>query len=189
MDAIARFAASRGAVVLVAAWAFGEAIVLPVVPDVALDLLALAAPRSGLRLFAVATLASLAGSLALFAFASATPEAARAIVLAVPGIPERMLDAASQTVAAGAPSSIAQLGPGTPLKVFTVAWAAGPGSIVPFLVGAILNRITRMGPTLVAAAAVGALAPGWLRRHERLVIAGYGVAWVVFYGLYFLALG
>jgi hypothetical protein len=46
-----------------------------------------------------------------------------------------------------------------------------------------------MGPTLVAAAAVGAFAPGWLRRHERLVIAGYGVAWVAFYALDFLALG
>ena len=189
MDAIARFAASRGAVVLVAVWAFGEAIVLPVVPDVALDLLALAAPRRAVGLFLVATLASLAGSVALFAFASAAPEAARSLVLAVPGVHAAMLDAASQTVAAGAPWSIAQLGPGTPLKVFTVAWAAGPGGIVPFLVGAILNRIARIGPTLVAAAAVGAIAPGWLRRHERLVIAGYGVAWVAFYGVYFVALG
>ena len=189
MDAIARFAASRLAVVLVAVWAFGEAIVLPIVPDVALDLFALAAPRRALRLFLVATLASLGGSLVLFAIASAAPDAARVMVLAVPGIPERMLDAASQTVAGGAPWSIAQIGPGTPLKVFTVAWASGPGSVAPFLVGAALNRITRIAPTLAAAAAVGAMAPGWLRRHDRLVIGGYGVAWVAFYALYLLGLG
>ena len=122
-------------------------------------------------------------------FVSAKAGTQGQIPAAVPGIPERMLDAASQTVAGGAPWSIAQIGPGTPLKVFTVAWASGPGSVAPFLVGAALNRITRIAPTLAAAAAVGAMAPGWLRRHDRLVIGGSGVAWVAFYALYLLGLG
>jgi membrane protein YqaA with SNARE-associated domain len=188
MDALARFAARKRAVALIAAWAFAEALVLPIVPDVALDLLALAAPRRAVRLFLVATLASVAGSLVLFAIASVAPATARDIVLAVPGISSRMLEAASSTVAGGAPWSIAQVGPGTPLKVDTVAGATGPGTLLPFVAGAVLNRITRIAPTLAAAAAVGTIAPAWLRRHERFVIVGYGVAWAVFYGLYFLAL-
>jgi membrane protein YqaA with SNARE-associated domain len=184
MEAIARFAARRGAVVLIAAWAFGEALVLPVVPDVALDLLALAAPRRAVSLFVVATLASLAGSLVLFAFASAAPGPARDLVLAVPGVHPAMLDGASAAVASGAPWAIAQFGPGTPLKVDTVAWATGPGSVVPFVVGAVLNRITRIVPALLLAAVVGIAAPRWLRRHERFVIAAYAAAWITFYAFY-----
>jgi membrane protein YqaA with SNARE-associated domain len=186
MDAVARFAASRWAVVLVAAWAFGEAIVLPVVPDIALDLLSLAAPRRAPRLFLVATLASLLGSIVLFAAALAAPGPVRDLVLAVPGIDQAAFDSASRTVTTGVPSSIAQFGPGIPLKVFTVAWALGPGNVVPFVVGVVLNRITRIAPTLIVATAIGAAAPGWSRRHERLVLVAYAAVWLVVYALYFL---
>jgi membrane protein YqaA with SNARE-associated domain len=188
MDAIARFAATRRAMVLVAAWAFAEAIVLPIVPDVALDLLALAAPRRAGGLFVVATLASLAGSLVLFAVATATPAPARDLVLAVPGVHPALVDGAVQTVASGAPWSIAQFGPGTPLKVFTLAWAAGPATLLPFLIAVILNRVSRIAPTLIAAAVLGAAAPVWVHRHERLVLVGYAAAWVALYALDFLVL-
>jgi membrane protein YqaA with SNARE-associated domain len=186
MEGLARFAASRGAIVLVAAWAFAEATVLPVVPDVALILLALAAPHRAAALFAVALAASLAGSLLLFAAATAAPDAARALVLAVPAIHPAMLAAATTTVAAGDPWSIAQFGPGTPLKVFTVAWAVGPGVVPSFVLAVILNRLTRIAPVLVVASVVGALAPGWIRRHERAVLVAYAVAWTVLYAGYVL---
>jgi membrane protein YqaA with SNARE-associated domain len=189
MDAIERFARTHWAVALVAAWAFGEAIVLPVVPDVALDLLALAAPRRALHLFVVAVVASLLGSLVLFTVASAAPDAARAVVLAVPGIGQPMLDVASATVAGGVPWSIAQVGPGTPLKVFTVAWATGPGGAIPFALGAVLNRLTRILPVLLIATAAGAIAPDWLRRHERLVVIAYAIVWVVLYVAYAAGVG
>ena len=185
MDAIERFAGSRWAAALVAVWAFGEAIVLPVVPDVALDLIALAAPRRALRLFAVAVVASLLGSVVLYALASTTPDAARRLVLAVPGIDQPMLDAAAATVAGGVPWSIAQVGPGTPLKVDTLAWAVGPATFGPFLLAVVLNRISRILPVLLLAAAAGAVAPDWIRRHERLVVVGYGVAWLALYVAYF----
>ena len=174
--------------VVVAVWAFGEAIILPVVPDVALDLLVLAAPGRALRLFVVAAVASMAGSLVLFAFASSAHGTAQALVLGVPGIDAAMLDAARSTVAGGDPLSIAQFGPGTPLKVFTIAWVIGPGSLLPFLVGVVLNRLTRIGPVVLVAAAAGTLAPGWLRRHGRLVLVAYAVAWAGFYVAYFAAL-
>jgi membrane protein YqaA with SNARE-associated domain len=185
MDAIARFARGRRAVLLVAGWAFGEAIVLPVVPDVALDLIALAAPRRALRLFLVAVGAALIGSVLLYAFASTTPDAARRLVLAVPGIDQPMLDAAAATVTGGVPWSIAQVGPGTPLKVDTLAWAVGPATLPAFLLGVVLNRVSRILPVLLLAAAAGAIAPDWIRRHERLVVAGYVIAWLVLYVTYF----
>ena len=48
----------------------------------------------------------------------------------------------------------------------------------------LLNRVTRIGPIVLVAALAGRLFPGWLRRHERLVIPAYGVAWTVFYAAY-----
>lgn len=184
MDRIGRFAMTRGAVVLVAAWSFGEAIVLPLVPDLALDLLGLAAPRRAPWLFLVGVIASLAGTLVLFAFAASQLAGAEALVLAVPAIDQPMLDAARATVAGADPMSLALFGPGTPLKVFTVAWAAGSGPLPALLVGAVINRATRIGPALLACVGVGAVAPAWIRGHERLVLAVYAAVWIVTYAAY-----
>ena len=48
----------------------------------------------------------------------------------------------------------------------------------------LLNRVTRIGPVVLVAALGGRLFPGWLRRHERLVLPAYIVAWTVFYAIY-----
>jgi hypothetical protein len=184
LDRIARFATTGGAVALVAVWSFGEAVVLPIVPDVALDLLGLAAPRRAPWLFLVGVIASLAGTLVLFAYATSQLTGAEALVLAVPAIDQPMIDAARATVAGGDPTSIALFGPGTPLKVFTVAWAADAGPLAALAVGAILNRLSRIGPALLACVGVGAVAPAWLRRHERLVLGLYAAFWLVTYAAY-----
>ncbi len=164
---------------LVAAWSFGEAIVLPIVPDVALDLLGLAAPKRAPLLFVVGLVASLAGTLVLFAYAVTQLAGAVGLVLAVPAIDQVMLSDARAAVAGGDPSSLALFGPGTPLKVYTVAWAADGGALPTLLLGAVLNRLTRIGPALLACAGAGAGAPGWLRRHERLVLALYAGFWAL----------
>jgi len=184
IDRIARFAGSRAAIIVVALWSFAEAIVLPVVPDVALDLLGLAAPRRTPLLFVVSVAASMIGTLVLFVFAMSSLEAAQSLVLALPAINQPMLDAARATVAAGDPASLALFGPGTPLKVYTVAWASGPATIYGLLLAVVLNRLTRIGPVLLAAMGLGALVPAWLRRHERLVLGLYGAAWLALYATY-----
>jgi hypothetical protein len=71
----------------------------------------------------------------------------------------------------------AQVGPGPPLKVYTVEWTAAGGSFPGLILGVLLNRVTRIGPIVLVAALAGRLFPDWLRRHERPVIAGYAVAW------------
>ena len=169
---------------VVALWSFAEAIVLPVVPDVALDLLGLAAPRRTPALFLVSIVASMFGTAVLLVFATGSLAAAEALVLAVPGINQPMLDAARATVTAGDPASLALFGPGTPLKVYTIGWAAGPATIFGLLIAVVLNRLTRIGPVLLAAIGLGALAPAWLRRHERLVLGVYVGAWLALYMAY-----
>jgi hypothetical protein len=80
--------------------------------------------------------------------------------------------------------SIAQLGPGTPLKVYTAAWAAGPATPLALAMGVVLNRITRIVPGLLLAAAAGWLAPGLIRRHDRLVLIAYAAFWIIAYVVY-----
>jgi 1-acyl-sn-glycerol-3-phosphate acyltransferase len=170
--------------VLVAAWAFAEAIAFPIIPDVAIGLLALVAPRRTLPLFAVLVAGALAGTAVLYALTLAAPDGVEAMLLALPGISETTLATARETVAGGNPTSIALVGPGTPLKVYTFAWATGPATPIALALGAVLNRITRIGPGLLALAALGWFAPAFLRRHDRLVLAVYTTAYAVGYALY-----
>jgi len=184
LDRIAAAAADRRGVILVGAWAFAEAIALPVVPDIALGLLALAAPWHALRLFLVLVLAALVGSAVLFTLAVAAPDAAFALLTSLPGIDASAVDAARLAVSGGDPTSMAGFGPGMPLKVYTLAWVAGPGSPAGLALGVVLNRITRVGPVVLALAVLGRVAPGFLRRHERLVLGVYAAAWIAVYVLY-----
>jgi len=48
----------------------------------------------------------------------------------------------------------------------------------------VLNRLTRIGPMVLAAALIGWLAPAWIRRHEALVLTAYGLFWLATYVLY-----
>lgn len=177
-------ASGPGGLLLVGLWGFTEAIVLPVVPDVVLGLLALAAPRRAIALFGALLVGSLAGTALLFLSATLAPDAITSIDLALPGISATMLADAQRTVAAGDPMALALFGPGPPLKVFTLTWAIGPGTILPLTVGAAINRLTRVGPGLIALAVIGAVAPGWIRRYERPVLLAYGAFWIVVYAFY-----
>jgi len=179
-----RFAAGRGGPMLVGLWAFGEAIVLPVVPDVALGLLVLAAPRRAAILFAALVAGSLAGTAVLYGWVLAAPDAATSMILALPGIDGAMLDGARAAVATGDPFAIALFGPGTPLKVDSLAWATGPASPLALALGVVVNRVTRVGPGLVVVALLGRFAPGLVRRQERLVLVAYATFWVALYALY-----
>jgi hypothetical protein len=179
-----RIAGGRAGVVLVATWAFAEAIAFPIIPDVAIGLLALVAPRRTLTLFAALVAGALGGTAVLYVRSLAAPDAVEAMLLALPGIPESMIAAARDTVAAGNPTSIALVGPGTPLKVYTFAWATGPATPLALAVGAVLNRITRIGPGLLVLAALGRFAPGFLRRHDRLTLGVYATAYLVAYAIY-----
>jgi len=177
-------ASGRAGLALVGVWAFAEAIVFPIIPDVAIGLLALVVPRRALALFAALVAGALAGTAVLYLLSLAAPGAVESMLLALPGIDHTMIAAARDTVAAGNPASIALVGPGTPLKVYTLAWATGPATPLALAVGAVLNRITRIGPVLLLLAALGWVAPGFLRRHDRLVLATYAIAYLVLYAIY-----
>jgi 1-acyl-sn-glycerol-3-phosphate acyltransferase len=184
IDDLAQFAAGRRAIALVAVWGLAEAILLPVVPDVALCLLALAAPRRAAVLFAAMVAGAVAGSLILHAWASADPDGVARLLLLLPGIDQPMLDGAARAVDGGNLGAFAGFGPGTPVKVYTRAWAADGGSPLLLVLGIVLNRVTRVGSAVLVATLLGLAAPGWLRRHDRQVIAAYAAFWIALYASY-----
>ncbi len=181
---VGRLATGWVGTVAVGAWALGEAIVLPVVPDVLLYPLAAAVPRRAAWLFGAVLGGALIGTAILYATTLADPELGRSLVLAVPGIDREMLDAATASTASGDPTSMVVFGVGTPLKVFTVGWETGSGDLVGLAVGTVLNRLARIGPGVVAAAMIGLLAPRWLERHGGPILVVYALAWTVFYAFF-----
>jgi hypothetical protein len=185
LERVARFARRPAATLTVGIWAAGEAIVFPIVPDVGLCLLVLAAPRRAAVLFVAVVIGAIAGTLVMAAFALQAPDAARAALLAIPAIDPALLASADQALARDGVLGFAQLGPGAPLKVYTVEWLTHGGDIAGLLVGTVLNRITRIGPALIVAAVIGQFAGSWLRRHSQLTLAAYAAFWILVYVAYF----
>lgn len=184
-DRVGAFAARPAAIAVLAIWAAAEAIVLPIVPDVGLCLLALAAPRQAGRLFAAVLVGAVVGTLVVAVVATQAPEFAHALLLAIPGIDPGVLAGADRALARDGVAGFAQFGPGAPLKVYSVEWLARGGDVAGVLVGAVLNRITRIGPALVVSAVIGRFAGPWLRRHSSASLIAYAVFWIAVYVAYF----
>ncbi len=185
VDRIGRFAGSASAVALLTGWALAEAIFLPVVPDVGLGLLVLAAPSRAVRLFGAVAIGAIAGTLVLAAIALQSPDAARAMLLGIPGIHPGVLAGVDLVLARDGVLGFAQFGPGAPLKVYRVEWLAHGGDMAGLLAGAVLNRVTRIGPPLIAAVAIGHFAGPRLRRHSGATNAAYAAFWLLVYAAYF----
>jgi hypothetical protein len=181
LEAIAR---GRGGLLLVGGWGFAEAVLLPVVPDVALGLLVLVVPGRLPALFAALVVGALAGSAVMYAASLAAPDAVAAALLALPAIPPSMLADARTAVADGGVLSMTLQPPGTPLKVYTWAWAVDANGPVGLVSAIVVNRVVRILPGAIALAVVGRVAPGLLRRFDRLVLLAYAVFYVIAYAVY-----
>jgi hypothetical protein len=179
IEALERLAGRWWTRVLVALWGFSESIFLPLVPDVLLLPLAAAAPRRALSMFGWTLVGALAGSLVLSAVTLSDRETGRGIVLGVPGIHAQMVESAEADVRGGDPLAMVHLGPGTPLKVYTISWWEGDGSPGGYVAGVIANRLVRMGTVVALFAIVGWLAAAWIRRRPWLAVAAYLLFWAV----------
>lgn len=184
IDRLADLAGRPAASATMGLWAAAEAVVLPIVPDVGLCLLVLAAPRRAGRLFAAVVVGGLVGTLLLAALSATAPDGARALLLSLPGIDPGVLVEADATLARHGIAGFGQFGPGAPLKVYTHAWVGQGGELPGLLVGSILNRLTRIGPTLLVAAAIGWRLAGWVRRRGVFTLCVYAAFWLLVYALY-----
>jgi hypothetical protein len=181
LDRLAALACRPGVAAAFGLWAAAEAIVLPVVPDVGLCLVVLAAPRFAPRLFVAVVVGAVAGTLLLGVFVDRTPAATEAMLLALPGIDESVLSDAEGRLARDGVAGFAQIGIGPPLKVYTSAWLNRGGDLPGLIAGSVLNRLTRVGLPLLVAALGGATFGSWFWRHARTTMAAYAVFWIVVY--------
>ncbi len=178
IDRLERFAARPAALAFVGLWGAGEAVILPVVPDVALCLLALALPRRMQALFAAVIVGAALGTLVLAGLVNLDGSAIRAVIDGLPGIDQSVVAEAERAIERGGVAGFVQFGPGPPLKLHTLAWLADGGDLPGAVAGSIVNRLTRIGPIVVVAAAGGVLFGGWIRRHATATLVAYAAFWV-----------
>ena len=179
----AAFAATGLALALIAAWAFAEAIVLPVVPDVGLGILLLAAPQQLPVLTAAAIGGGVVGALVLWGLLRHRPALVQRLLTAQPGLGEPGLKEARERLMRRGPLwGFVQLGPGLPLKAFTAALAevaprTGYAAVATY---ALTNRVTRLLPPAILFALAAPLLTG-IEQSPVVFGALYVAAWVAFY--------
>jgi hypothetical protein len=162
-------------------WAAAEAVVLPVVPDVGLCLLVIAAPRQAVRMIAAVVAGALVGTLLLALLIGGAPDSGHTMLLALPGIDDSVIADAERQLSRDGILGFTQIGVGPPLKVYTRTWLGLGGDVPGLVVGSILNRLTRIGSTVLIATVAGVLLGSWIRRHAQPTLAAYVLGWVLVY--------
>jgi 1-acyl-sn-glycerol-3-phosphate acyltransferase len=161
---VAAFAASWVGLVAIALWAFGEAIVLPLLPEFALVILGLAAPRPALRLAVAAAAASVAGGVATYTLA-----AHGATVPAPLTTPRMHATAATEIATEGASALRHQPMSGIPYKVYGAAAGRAGTGVGPFIVASLPARGLRIVVVGALAGLVGAVLARWRRWYAVLI--------------------
>ena len=163
---VAAFAASWLGLAAVAAWAFGEALVLPLLPEFALVILLLAAPRSTVRLSVAAAMASVLGGAVMYGLA------AHGVALPAPLTTDRMHATAQQMVASqGAAAMEGQPMSGIPYKVFGAAAGRAHVGVLDFVAQSVPGRGLRILIVGVLAGLAGAVLRRWRRFYPAAIAA------------------
>jgi membrane protein YqaA with SNARE-associated domain len=165
-------------------WGLAEATLFFVVPDVLLTFMALEDRRAAVLASGAAVVGALAGGLVMYAMGAADPEAAVALLDAVPAISPDMIERVRSSLSASGLMALF-LGPltGTPYKIYAaISGSLGVG-LWPFL----LVSVPARGVRFVALAFVTSWASrgpfaAWPRGRKWLVLA---LLWAVFYAGYF----
>jgi 1-acyl-sn-glycerol-3-phosphate acyltransferase len=166
-DRAGDLARSRTGLVLAFCWGVAEALWWPIVPDYAVALLAVAAPKRGIKLALAATAGSVAGG--AFAYGLGAAGVGAAILGHTPLVTERMHGFAFAHMAAGGAGLMAQPWSGVPFKVFGYQ-AAGAGlGLGTFLAWSALARGYRLLLVATVTAAFGFATRRWMPRFYGLV--------------------
>ncbi len=162
---VAGLAGSRAGIAVVAGWAAAEAFSWPIVPEVLVGLLVLAAPRRAPVLAATAVVASTAAAVLALLLAGAGWSFPQPLVT------HRMqVEARREVATEGATGVRHQPMSGIPLKVYATAAGRAHSDPATFARATVEGRGLRMVVVSAALALVGALGRRW-RRYYPLVVA------------------
>jgi 1-acyl-sn-glycerol-3-phosphate acyltransferase len=136
---LAAFAGTSVGLLVMAAWAFGEALVLPLLPEFALAILGVAAPRRAVRLALAAAAGSLVGGALMYVLA------VNSVSTPAPLTTPRMHAAAAQQVSAeGAAAMRQQPMSGVPYKVYGQAAGRAHVGLDAFVLASVPARAVRI---------------------------------------------
>lgn len=165
---VARFAGSRAGAAAIFGWGFAEALSWPLIPEFALAVVVVAAPRKALRLAVLAALGSLAGGAVMYLLAAHgwTPPA----LLTTARMHSTV---ATQFAAGGAHAMAHQPLSGIPYKVYGAAAGHAGVGLWPFLAASATARGLRIVSIGLILGGFGALTRRW-RRWYPLYLALFG---------------
>ncbi|OLF05852.1 hypothetical protein BLA60_34285 [Actinophytocola xinjiangensis] len=168
---IARLAASRWGLALVAAWSFTEALSWPLIPESLLAILCVAAPRFAPRLILTTVLASVAGGVAALGLYAATP-----VTLPQPLTTDRMLvQVRTELRAEGAAAVAHQPSSAIPYKLYSAEAGRMGVNAGEWAVNSLTARGERMVIIGAVLALIGVLAQRWRRFYPVWVVAFTGL--------------
>jgi hypothetical protein len=170
-------------------WAFAEATLFFVVPDVWLTIVAVRrGVRTAMVACGVAALGAVAGGAVMYLWAAADAGAAQATVAAVPFVPPAMIERAAAALRTdGVLAMVFGAFAGVPYKIYAVEAPGAGVSLALFLAASVPARLFRFLLLSGMAAAFAALFDGWL--SKRAVLAIVLVLWVLFYAGYWALVG
>jgi len=162
---VAVFAGSGLGLLTVALWAAGEAVLLPILPEFALVILVVAAPRKALRLALVAAAGSLAGGALMYTLAT------HGITSPAPLTTPLMHTTASAEVAEhGSAALRGQPMSGIPYKVYGLAAGRAHVGLGGFLGESVPARAVRILVVAGLAGFFGAATRTWRRWYPAFVV-------------------
>jgi membrane protein YqaA with SNARE-associated domain len=191
-DLISRLRAhsqSSAALIIAFLWGLAEATVFFIVPDVVLGFVALFHWRRGLLAALVAVAGAVLGGAATYTLAASDPAAATEILLRIPLIDVEMIkNVGAEMQAAGLIALVRGPVRAVPYKVYAVQAGQQQLPLWRFLLITIPARLERLLPVTLAAAGVGVVFRGFIRRRTALVVGIYILLWVGVYVAYYLQL-
>ena len=176
---VAAFAGSWAGLLTVFLWAVAEAVVWPLIPEFALAVLCVAAPRRSLRLGLTAAAGSVAGGVVMYLLA------ARGVHLPQLLTTTRMHEFLADRMAAeGAQGLRHQAFNGIPFKVYGLAAGSAHVGLLAFLVNCMPGRLFRITTISLLLGGFGALARRWRRWYPAylclfLILFVFGLAKVI----------
>jgi membrane protein YqaA with SNARE-associated domain len=180
----------RAALATAFAWGLAEAIFFFIVPDVLLTLIATRSLRSAMKATIAALAGALVGGVLVVVFAHASPDAARAYLLHIPGINAHLLErVAGQVDERGLLAVL--IGPlkGIPYKIYAVEWGTRGGALFSFLLISIPARWLRFALAAVVTRVIVRLIEPLTHHRASIEWLLLAVIWTAFYTFYFARFG
>lgn len=166
-------------------WGAAETSFFFIVPDVFVSLVAARRGTAmGLRAALAATVGAIAGGIALWLFVRARPDAATAMLLALPGIDNAMRAGVANSMEGGWFAALLRGGvSGVPYKLYVAEAATRALDPFLFFAASVPARLLRFAAVALIA---GAIAPRIGMRWRVPLWAG---AWLLIYAVYFALVG